>query len=55
MFTMGNYYQQDEKVLLPVAIQIHHSVCDGFHVARLFNELQEMCDDLAHHSKQLNG
>jgi chloramphenicol O-acetyltransferase type A len=47
MFTLGKYYPQDGKVLLPVAIQIHHAVCDGFHVARLFNELQAMCDDLA--------
>ena len=47
MFTLGKYYPQDGKILLPVAIQIHHAVCDGFHVARLFNELQAMCDDLA--------
>jgi chloramphenicol O-acetyltransferase type A len=46
MFTLGKYFEQDGKVLLPLAIQVHHSVCDGFHVARLFNELQEICDDL---------
>ena len=45
MFTLGKYYEQDGKVLLPVAVQVHHSVCDGFHVARLINELQEMCHD----------
>ena len=47
MFTLGKYYKQDGKVLLPLAIQIHHSACDGFHVARLFNELQEMSDGIA--------
>jgi chloramphenicol O-acetyltransferase type A len=46
MFTFGKYYEQDGKVLLPLAVQVHHSVCDGFHVARMFNELQEMCDGL---------
>lgn len=46
MFTFGKYFQRDEKTLLPLAIQIHHSVCDGFHVARLFNELQESCNAL---------
>ncbi|HEO9241191.1 type A chloramphenicol O-acetyltransferase [Enterobacter ludwigii] len=50
MFTMGKYVNQGGKVLLPLAVQVHHSVCDGFHVARLFNELQAMCDDLRHHS-----
>ena len=48
MFTLGKYFEQDGKVLLPFAVQVHHSVCDGFHVARLVNELQELCDDLQH-------
>ncbi|WP_200552805.1 type A chloramphenicol O-acetyltransferase [Kosakonia sp. LAM2021] len=50
MFTIGKYYQQGEKVLLPLAVQVHHAVCDGFHVSRLINELQAMCDDLLRHS-----
>ncbi len=55
MFTLGKYYQQDGKILLPLAIQVHHSVCDGFHVARLFNELQEMSDDIQHLSEEPNA
>lgn len=51
MFTLGKYFEQDGKVLLPFAVQVHHSVCDGFHVARLVNELQELCDDLQHHQE----
>ncbi|OEI71067.1 MULTISPECIES: type A chloramphenicol O-acetyltransferase [Enterobacter] len=52
MFTFGKYYEQDGKVLLPLAVQVHHSVCDGFHVARMFNELQEMCDGLSELSEE---
>ena len=55
MFTIGKYYNQDGKVMLPLAVQVHHSVCDGFHVARMFNELQEMCDGLSGLSEELNG
>ncbi len=55
MFTFGKYFNQDGKVLLPVAVQVHHSVCDGFHVARLFNELQALCDDLPHLSEGRNA
>lgn len=51
MFTLGKYYKQDEKILLPLAVLVHHSVCDGFHVARMINELQEMCDDISHLSE----
>lgn len=54
MFTFGKYYNQDGKVLLSFAVQVHHSVCDGFHVARLINELQELCDNLPHHSEAPN-
>ena len=52
MFTFGKYHTQDGKVFLPLAIQVHHSVCDGFHIARLFNELQEMSYDLLHHLEE---
>lgn len=48
MFTFGKYYEQDGKTLLPLAVQVHHSVCDGFHLARLFNEIQEIMSDLPH-------
>lgn len=52
MFTIGKYYNQDGKVMLPLAVQVHHSVCDGFHVARLINELQEISDNILHHSEE---
>lgn len=55
MFTVGKYYTQDGKVLLPVAVQVHHSVCDGFHVARMINELQELINDIGHISEELNA
>ena len=42
IFTMGKYFQEDHKILLPIAIQVHHAVCDGFHVCRFINELQEL-------------
>ncbi|MGL4726164.1 MAG: type A chloramphenicol O-acetyltransferase [Scandinavium sp.] len=54
MFTFGKYSSQEGKVVLPLAAQVHHAVCDGFHLARLFNELQEMCDDIRQLSNALN-
>lgn len=42
IFTMGKYYTDQERCLLPLAIQAHHAVCDGFHVCRFINELQEL-------------
>lgn len=42
IFTMGKYYQEDGRTILPLAIQVHHAVCDGFHICRFANELQEL-------------
>ena len=41
IFTMGRFREERGKVLLPLAIQVHHAVCDGFHLCRFVNELQE--------------
>lgn len=42
IFTIGRYYEDHEKILIPLSIQVHHAVCDGFHVCRFINELQEL-------------
>ena len=42
IFTMGRFYQDSEKIMLPFAIQVHHAICDGFHICRFINELQEL-------------
>jgi chloramphenicol O-acetyltransferase type A len=55
MFTLGKYDKQGKKVLLPLAVQVHHAVCDGFHVARLINELQELSDDISQYSERLKN
>lgn len=44
IFTVGKYFEESGKIKLPLAIQVHHAVCDGFHVSRLVNELQEWAD-----------
>ncbi len=41
IFTMGKFYKDGARTMLPLAIQVNHAVCDGFHVCRFVNELQE--------------
>ena len=45
IFTFGRYVERDGRLLLPLSGQFHHAVCDGFHAARLFNEMQSLADD----------
>jgi len=42
IFTFGKFIEQNKKVLMPVSIQVHHAVCDGFHIGRFINSLQEL-------------
>ena len=42
IFTMGKYYEENQRIILPLSIQVHHAVCDRFHICRFINELQEM-------------
>ncbi|WP_432665790.1 type A chloramphenicol O-acetyltransferase [Wukongibacter baidiensis] len=44
IFTIGKYYKENEKYILPLAIQVHHAVCDGFHVCRFINELKTLIE-----------
>lgn len=46
IFTYGKFFLQDGRYLIPLAIQVHHAVCDGFHVSRLINEIQQICDGI---------
>ena len=41
IFTMGKYFERDGKRLLPLAIQVHHAVCDGYHVGLFVDKLQK--------------
>jgi chloramphenicol O-acetyltransferase type A len=45
IFTLGRYTERDGRVLLPLAVQVHHAAADGFHSARLVNELQAVVAD----------
>lgn len=46
IFTFGKYFSQDNKLLIPLALQVHHAVCDGFHASRFVNTLQDYCNNL---------
>lgn len=45
IFTMGRYFECDGRRMLPLAIQVHHAVCDGYHVGQFVEKLQKMIDD----------
>ena len=45
IFTLGRYTVREGRTLLPLAVQVHHAVADGFHTARLIEELRDLFAD----------
>ncbi len=41
IFTIGRKFEQNGCIHLPLAIQVHHAVCDGYHICMFVNTLQE--------------
>lgn len=39
--TWGKYFQQNEKILLPVSVLCHHALVDGIHIAEFYRQLEE--------------
>ena len=52
IFTMGRYQETGGKTLLPLAVQVHHAVCDGFHLCRFVNGLQARLDGTQVHEEK---
>lgn len=48
IITYGKYFAQRAKSVIPISLQMHHAVCDGYHATRFLNELQAM----AHNFKE---
>ena len=42
IFTLGKYFEDNEKRLLPIAMQVHHAACDGYHVGKFVETLQTL-------------
>ncbi|WP_062180676.1 CatA-like O-acetyltransferase [Dysgonomonas macrotermitis] len=40
----GKYFEQDGRILLPLAVFINHAVADGYHTCKLINDIQYLSD-----------
>ncbi|MFC0237145.1 type A chloramphenicol O-acetyltransferase [Fictibacillus phosphorivorans] len=45
IITSGKFFKQDSTMLLPLSLQVHHAVCDGYHASIFIEELQHLADD----------
>lgn len=42
IFTLGKYFDDNGKRLIPLSIQVHHAVCDGYHIGKFVETLQSL-------------
>lgn len=54
VITWGKFCEENGRLLMPLTLQIHHAVADGFHVARFFEEIQKETEQLSSHIKLEN-
>lgn len=45
IFTAGKFIRKESRIFLPVSLQMHHAVCDGYHASQYINELQKLADE----------
>lgn len=41
MITLGKYIENEDQVLMPFSIKVHHAIVDGFHLSLFFSNLQD--------------
>lgn len=44
--TWGRFETENGKAVLPLSVNIHHAVADGWHLSRFFADVQEIISDL---------
>ncbi|MGL5820984.1 MAG: CatA-like O-acetyltransferase [Sarcina sp.] len=42
IITWGRFFEEGNKIIMPVTIQIHHAVADGYHCSLFFSDIKEI-------------
>nr|WP_154960073.1 type A chloramphenicol O-acetyltransferase [Paenibacillus xylanexedens] len=45
IITAGRFIHKGNSIFLPLSLQVHHSVCDGFHAGLFMNAVQELANN----------
>ena len=46
VITWGKYQKDQDKAMMPLTMNIHHAVADGFHLCRFFHDVQTIIQSL---------
>ena len=45
LFDWGRYYEKDERIVIPLSVQAHHSFVDGIHIGKFADRLQKYLNE----------
>ncbi len=45
-FVLGKFYEQGNKMKMPVSVEAHHALADGYHIGQFFEKIQEHINTL---------
>jgi chloramphenicol O-acetyltransferase type A len=45
ILTIGKYVERDGRTVMPLAVQVHHAVCDGWHLGQYVSQVQAVAND----------
>ncbi|EKQ51651.1 MULTISPECIES: chloramphenicol acetyltransferase CAT [unclassified Clostridium] len=43
MVTWGKFFEESSKIIIPLTIQVHHAVADGYHCSLFFSDIKGIC------------
>ncbi len=38
-FAWGKFFKENDRIMLPLSVQVHHALMDGFHVGRYYHKI----------------
>lgn len=45
-FAFGKYFEENGNLKLPISVEVHHALMDGYHVGKFLTDLQNRIDNL---------
>jgi chloramphenicol O-acetyltransferase type A len=42
MVTWGKFFEEGKKIIMPLTIQVHHAVADGYHCSLFFSDVNKV-------------
>lgn len=46
LIKFGKYFENDNRIMLPISVFVNHAVADGYHTCKLINDIQEIAQNI---------